>query len=60
LLAMSPGRADGGRQLLLEGDLPSEQLRTELLGWAGDGQILAAVQRPPTTRRGTLTRTWRC
>lgn len=43
LLAMSPGRADSVRQLLLGGDLPSEQVRTELLGWVGADQILAVV-----------------
>ena len=40
---MSPGRADSARQLLLEGDLPSEQVRTELLGWVDADQILAVV-----------------
>ena len=43
LLAMSPGRADGRRQLLLGGDLPSEEVRTELLGWVGADQVLAVV-----------------
>jgi hypothetical protein len=43
LLTRSPGQADGGRQLLLEGDLPSEQVRSQLLGWVGADQILAVV-----------------
>lgn len=43
LLTMSPGRADGWRQLLLGGDLPSEQVRTELLGWVGADKVLAVV-----------------
>lgn len=43
LLAMPPGRADGRRQLLLGGDLPGEQVRTELLGWVGADKVLAVV-----------------
>jgi hypothetical protein len=43
LLTRSPGQADGGRQLLLEGDLPSEQVKSQLLGWVGADQILAVV-----------------
>ena len=43
LLAMAPSRADGRRQLLLGGDLPSEQARTELLGWVGADKVLAVV-----------------
>ena len=40
LLAIEPGRADSPRQLLLEGDLPSEQVRTQLLGWVDAGHLL--------------------
>ena len=43
VLAVDPGRADSARQLRLKGDLPSEQVRTELLGWVGADRVLAAV-----------------
>ena len=43
VLAVDPGRADSARQLRLEGDLPSEQVRTQLLGWVGPDKVLAAV-----------------
>ena len=43
VLAVNPGRADSARELELKGDLPSEQVRTRLLGWVGPDQVLAAV-----------------
>ncbi len=43
LLAVDPGRPDSARQLRLEGDLPSDQVRTELLGWVSADEALAAV-----------------
>ena len=52
VLAVDPGRADSARQLLLEGDLPSEQVRTELLGWVGADKMLAVVH------EATGARTW--
>ena len=60
LLAVDPGRPDSARQLRLKGDLPSDQVRTELLGWVGADKALAAVHRPPAPGRGKRTRTWRC
>jgi hypothetical protein len=43
LLVVDPGRAGSARQLRLEGDLPSEQVRTQLLGWVGSDKMLTAV-----------------
>ena len=43
VLAVDPGRSGGIRQLLLEGDLLSEQAKIELLGWVDTNQVLAAV-----------------
>ena len=45
VLVVDPGRADSARQLRLEGDLPSEQVRTQLLGWVGPDKMLAAVHK---------------
>ena len=45
LLVVDPGRADSARKLRLEGDLPSEQVRTQLLGWVGPDKMLAAVHK---------------
>ncbi len=43
VLVVNPGRADSARALRLEGDLPSDQVRTDLLGWVGADKVLAAV-----------------
>ncbi len=53
VLVVDPGRADSVRQLRLEGDLPSEQVRTRLLGWVGPDKVLAAVH------QATGSGTWR-
>ena len=45
MLAIDPGRPDGARQLLLKGDLSSEQVRIELVGWVDADEVLAAVHR---------------
>ncbi len=51
ILAVSPGRAGSARVLLLTGDLPSDQVRTELLGWVGPDQVLAAVHQATSAGR---------
>ena len=50
MLAVNPGRADSTRQLLLKGDLPSDQVKTELLGWVAADQVLAAVHQASGTK----------
>jgi hypothetical protein len=45
VLAIDLGRVDRDRPLQLEGDLPSNQVRIELLGWVGANQAMAAVHR---------------
>ena len=51
VLVVDPGRADSARQLRLEGDLRSEQVRTQLLGWVDADKMLAAVH--PAAGAGT-------
>jgi hypothetical protein len=43
VLAIEPGRPGSARQLLLTGDLPSDRVRTELVGWVGADEVLVAV-----------------
>jgi hypothetical protein len=49
ILAIDPGRPDSARQLLLKGELPSDSVRTELVGWVGTDQALATVHQASGT-----------
>ncbi len=51
VLAVDPVGNESADQLLLTGDLPSEQVRIRLLGWVGAEQVLAAVHE--STEAGT-------
>src|SRR5215207_8664472 len=45
VLAIDLGRVDRDGPLQLHGDLPSHEVRIELLGWVGAGQVMAVVHR---------------
>jgi hypothetical protein len=51
VLAVVPSRADRARQFPLTGDLPSEQVRIELLGWVDPDHVVAAVHQASGARQ---------
>jgi hypothetical protein len=51
VLAFDPDRPQKARPLLLEGDLPSDQVKTDLLGWIASDQVLATVHEASGTKR---------